>query len=66
MPARIDDISTMRPPKSALDRHAIGIAGGALTMALRLEQKIKNAADRRFNPWMDSVEADEFPADFNA
>lgn len=47
MHARIDDISTSRAPKLAVDRHAVGMAGEVLTMALRLEQKLKSVAERR-------------------
>ena len=46
MPARTDDISTIQKRQSAFDRHAIRMAGELLTTAIRLEQKIKNAANR--------------------
>jgi hypothetical protein len=45
MSARTDNISTDQRRQSALDRHAIRMAGEVLTTAIGLEQKIKKVAN---------------------
>jgi hypothetical protein len=46
MPVQTNILSVAREPKSHLDRHAIGVAGRALTTGVWLECQLKSTARR--------------------
>jgi hypothetical protein len=46
MPVPMEHDPVVREPKSALDRHAIAVAGRALTTAIWLERQLTRTAQR--------------------